>query len=147
LRFKSIILIIIISIMLTIGCVGTGEVIYTNSDYPNITITNVSTYPIVVYYYPYETIKFNVTVVSDSPQRKIKFNNGTVVSEGDNVIIPVTATISGIANKTEMVSIAYNESKTITFDLGLIKDGNFNISVSTPTMNTTKSILVRNGYI
>lgn len=128
--------------ILIIGCIDNGEVIYTNSNYPYFNITNISTdRPDIGHY------KINVTVTNNVPERTVKYMNGSIVYTGktctqtiniliyswsykDNTILPYD-------HKEEIVTLTYNETKTFTFDLGTLYPGNYTMIVSTPSMNRT----------
>jgi hypothetical protein len=125
-----------------LGCVDKGEVIYVNPNYPDFNITNISTYRPDIGHY-----KINVTVTNDVLERTIKYTNGSIVNTGKTCTQTINISIYSWSYKDhavspydylkENVTLAYNETKTFTFDLGTLYPGNYTMIVSTPSMNTT----------
>lgn len=144
-RLRGILLITILMFMavMFLGCVNNEEnIIYTNPNYPYFNITNVSTdRPDVGHY------KINVTVTNNAPERTIKYTNGSIVNTGKTCTQTINISIYSWSYKEhavlpynnieENVTLAYNETKTFTFDLGMLYPGDYSMVISTPSMNTT----------
>jgi hypothetical protein len=140
---RGIFFIMIVLAELTVpGCVDNGEEVYVNPYYPYFNITNVNTDKPDIGHF-----KINVTVTNDALERTIKYTNGSIVNTGTTCTQTINISIYSWSHKDhavlpynylkENVTLAYNETKTLTFDLGTLYPRNYTIIVSTPSMNTT----------
>jgi len=132
----------VLAVLIVLGCVNNEDVIYVNPNYPYFNITNVSTHRPDINHYT-----INVTITSSMPEKTIKYANGSIINTGINSTQMVTVSLFSISYKDNFtkaynsyrynVTLAYNETKVFTFDLGTLFPGNYTMIVSTPSMNTT----------
>jgi hypothetical protein len=121
---------------------NTSGTVYSNPDYPYFNITNVSTDRAEINHYT-----INVTITSNVPERTIKFENGSIVNTGKNCTQAISISISmwsyyhhGMLpynSINENATLAYNESKVFTYDLGALTPGYYTITVSSKYTNMT----------
>ncbi len=153
-RLKSIILIILLitAITITEGCSEDDRIIY-NNNYPNIQILDVrSTSYDKQFIWDFHNATILVTVKSVDPEKTIQHANGSVSYEGGNRTVPVVVSTEGWwmayeeghehITKIQNVSLAYNETKTLSFSMGDLHRGYWNFTISTPNMNTTEKFSV-----
>lgn len=109
------------------------QVIHIDPGYPYFIVTDIKSSR--VHYPGQSSIPLDITITSDKPERIIRHANGSVEYAGNATTMPVTLTIEGIGSKTEDVTLAYNETKTVTYVLdwgGRPVTGRYNATITTP---------------
>lgn len=145
---KPVILIILAITLTTIAgcCLNSDQTDY-NNNYPNITIVDVRSAN-----YDHQFIRnfhnatILVTVKNIEPEKTTKYANGSVSCEGNIRTVPIIVSTEdwwmvgerGYEHITRIqnVSLAYNETKTLNFNVGDLHRGLWNFTVSTPNMTT-----------